>query len=318
MAKVRNRKKQAQAVAEAASAPTITIGERLRHARESRGLDVPKVAEQLHLKQSMVLALEGEDFSRLPARVFVRGYYRNYARLMELPEEQLLREFDARCPEGEECAGAPPVVAQSVKKEIRSSHGLVKLVTWLVVISVLAAFGLWWKDYSEKQAAQVGNEVAPAKATAEAAGNGAQVAPAVAAPPAERAPVPPPARTVAEKSEAQQQPAKEVSKATAVPGESAVTPAAPAAEPESPAPVAAPKKIQLQFTEDSWVDIRGANRSFKLVGTRKAGERIELDGEPPYNIILGNARGVTILVDGKPYDFSSRTRRNVARLTLDP
>ncbi|RTZ74559.1 MAG: hypothetical protein DSZ00_02355 [Gammaproteobacteria bacterium] len=317
MAKVRNRKKQAQAVAEAASAPTITIGERLRHARESRGLDVPTVAEQLHLKQSMVLALEGEDFSRLPARVFVRGYYRNYARLMELPEEQLLREFDARCPEGEECAGAPPVVAQSVKKEIRSSHGLVKLMTWLVVISVLAAFGLWWKDYSEKQAAPVSNELEPTKATEGAAGNGAQVAPAVAALPAEGAPVPPPTRTGTEKSEAQQ-PAKEVSKAAAAPGESAVQPAAPAAETESPAPVAAPKQVQLQFNEDSWVDIRGANRSFKLVGTRKAGERVELDGEPPYNIILGNARGVTILVDGKPYDFSSRTRRNVARLTLDP
>ncbi len=318
MAKVRNRKKQAQAVAEAASAPTITIGERLRHARESRGLDVPTVAEQLHLKQSMVLALEGEDFSRLPARVFVRGYYRNYARLMELPEEQLLREFDARCPEGEECAGAPPVVAQSVKKEIRSSHGLVKLVTWLVVISVLAAFGLWWKDYSEKQAAPVSNELEPAKATAEAAGNGAQVAPVVAAPAAERTPVPPPATVVAEQSGALQPPATADSTAVAVAEEPVEQLAAPAAEPESPVPVAAPKKIQLQFTQDSWVDIRGANRSFKLVGTRKAGERVELDGEPPYNIILGNARGVTILVDGKPYDFSSRTRRNVARLTLDP
>jgi len=311
MAKVRNRKRQARAVSETASSPTITIGERLRHARESRGLDVPTVAEQLHLKQSMVLALEGEDFSRLPARVFVRGYYRNYARLMELPEEQLLREFDARCPEGEECAGAPPVVAQSVKKEIRSNHGLVKLVTWLVVISVLAAFGLWWKDHSDKQSALVGDEVAAVNAVEQGADSGAQVPPVSDDLGTEQTlPEAPPVRAAATKPGVQEP----LKPAVALP----TMPEKPAGQPASPPPAPAPKKIQLRFTEDSWVDIRGANRSFKLVGTRKAGETVELDGEPPYNIILGNARGVTILVDGKPYDFSSRTRRNVARLTLDP
>ncbi len=310
MAKVRNRKRQAQAVSEAASAPTITIGERLRHARESRGLDVPTVAEQLHLKQSMVLALEGEDFSRLPARVFVRGYYRNYARLLELPEEPLLREFDARCPEGEECAGAPPVVAQSVKKEIRSSHGLVKLVTWLVVISVLAAFGLWWKDYSDKQAALVGDEVAAVNAVAQEAGSEAQAPPVNTALPTEQALTEPPVQAAVAKPGVQE-PEKPAAAPPAISEK-------PAGQPASPPSAPAPKKIQLRFNEDSWVDIRGANRSFKLVGTRRAGETVELDGEPPYNIILGNARGVTILVDGKPYDFSSKTRRNVARLTLDP
>ena len=312
MAKVRNRKRQSQGVAEQTSVHEISIGERLRQAREKRGLDVPTVAEQLHLKQSMVLALEGEDFSRLPARVFVRGYYRNYARLLELPEQQLLREFDARCPEGEECEAAPPVVAQGVRKEISSNHGLVKLVTWLVVISVLAAFGLWWKDYSERQATQPAETPPPLEVEADAGDGGAVTAAAESAAPAVEAP---PVAAVSGEPVAQQQEAGTgVSASAEVPEKTSAPP--PATEPEPPVPAA--KKVRLRFSEDSWVDIRGAHRSFKLVGTRKAGDSIDLGGEPPYNIIIGNARGVTLLVDGKPHDFSSKIRRNVARFTLDP
>jgi len=317
MAKVRNRKRQPRAAAETGSTPTISIGERLRLARESRGLDVPAVAEQLHLKQSMVLALEGEDFSRLPARVFVRGYYRNYARLLALPEEQLLREFDARCPEGEECTGAPPVVAQSVKQEIRSSHGLVKLVTWLVVISLFAAFGWWWKDYSDKQTAATGEDApsAPAMLASDDKGGGAVD---VAVVREETAPDQQGEAGSTKPGEPEQERGGGASVASSMEKPAPEKPSRSVAESKQVLPVSRPKQIELRFSEDSWVDIRGANRSFKLVGTRKAGELVELEGTPPYNIILGNARGVTILVNGKPHDFSSKTRRNVARLTLDP
>ncbi|HIE54406.1 MAG TPA: helix-turn-helix domain-containing protein, partial [Chromatiaceae bacterium] len=169
MAKVRNRKRHLQGKSETASIPFVSIGEKLRHAREARGLDVATVAEALHLKQAMVVALENEDFEKLPARVFVRGYYRNYVRFLELPEQALMKEFDELCPEGDNCSGAPPVVAQNVRKEVRSSHALVRLMTWLVVISVFAAFALWWKDYSGKKAAEVA-QVAPSQDVGEEGG----------------------------------------------------------------------------------------------------------------------------------------------------
>jgi cytoskeleton protein RodZ len=313
MAKVRSRKRQPEAGGEAASTPSVSIGEQLRLARESRGLDISTVAEQLHLKQSTVLALEGEDFSRLPARVFVRGYYRNYARLMELPEEQLLRAFDARCPEGEECSAAPPVVARGVKKEIHSNHGLVKLVTWLVVISLFAAFGLWWKDYMQRQVTETATEE---PSSVQVVATPAAREPAISAAMPEQA-VPAETQGDVGKAPAEtKEPGVAETSGASERGESvAAPPVLAVVEPKASVP---PRKIELRFNQDSWVDIRGANRSFKLVGTRKAGEVLQLEGEPPYNIIIGNARGVTLLVDGKPYDFSSKTRRNVARLTLTP
>ena len=297
---VRNRRRPADEAPP--QPPQPAIGERLRQARQAQGLELAVVAERLHLKQATVAALEAEDYDRLPARVFVRGYYRNYARLLGLPEDEMLREFDARCPEGESCAGAPPRVAQNVRKEIRSNHGLVKLVTWLVVIGVLAAFWLWWQDSRER--------LLP-----EPVASQAQEAPAEASPPLEEkgAPEeePPPSQPVVIAAPAAQAPP------ASPPSQADPTPRAEPPSPPEPPPAVAPR-IELRFRQDSWVDVRGANRSFKLVGTRKAGEVIPLDGKPPYHLIIGNARGVTLLVNGQPWDLTPHTRRNVARLTLDP
>lgn len=322
MAAVKNRKRRSMEVVHSAPLP---IGQRLKQARENEGLDLKAVADQLHLNQRMVAALEAEDYDHLPARVFVRGYYRNYARLLNLPEASILSEFDRHCPEGEECEGAPPSVAQGVRKEIRSSHGVVRLVTWLVVISLLTTFGLWWKGSMDKQAspepqspAVAESKVEPAKAT-ESAESRTESTPPVAAvtEPAEEAVAaePPIAEEVepevAEEPPGDQSVPSEAPMAQAQPGEET-------AQAQGSAPAPAEPRVELIFNADSWVDVRGSNGSFKLVGIRKAGEKIVLDGQPPYNMVIGNVRGVTISVNGKPYDLSPHTRRNVAKLSFNP
>lgn len=73
-------------MAEAGEGP----GAALQAAREARQLSVPEVADQLKLSSAVVTALEANDWDRLPAQVFVRGYVRAYARLMGLDDEELL------------------------------------------------------------------------------------------------------------------------------------------------------------------------------------------------------------------------------------
>ncbi|MXW51690.1 MAG: helix-turn-helix domain-containing protein [Gammaproteobacteria bacterium] len=73
-------------VAEAGEGP----GAALQAAREAQQLSVPQVADQLKLSSAVVTALEANDWDRLPAQVFVRGYVRAYARLMGLDDEELL------------------------------------------------------------------------------------------------------------------------------------------------------------------------------------------------------------------------------------
>ena len=76
---------EAEASVRAAEGP----GHRLRQARLTQGLEIARVANQLHLSEAMVEALERDDFAQIPA-VFVKGYIANYGRLLGLPADPLL------------------------------------------------------------------------------------------------------------------------------------------------------------------------------------------------------------------------------------
>jgi cytoskeleton protein RodZ len=68
----------------------VRAGALLRAAREAAGLSVEAVAQQLKLSPRQVRALEGDDFASLPGRTFVRGFLRNYARLVALDANRVL------------------------------------------------------------------------------------------------------------------------------------------------------------------------------------------------------------------------------------
>ena len=75
------------------------LGERLRRAREQRGLTVDECAERLYLPASVITALEGEQFATLGAGVYARGHLRRYAGLLELDaaglEQLMLQRLSA-------------------------------------------------------------------------------------------------------------------------------------------------------------------------------------------------------------------------------
>ena len=69
-------------------------GRVLADARVAKGMTLAEVAAQLKLSPSQVTALEADDYASLPGPVFVRGFIRNYARLLEQDAEQLSGSVD--------------------------------------------------------------------------------------------------------------------------------------------------------------------------------------------------------------------------------
>ena len=74
----------------------LSIGRQLADARKRLKLDIESVARTLKLDASIVRALEIDDRDKLPSAIFVQGYLRNYARLVGLPEEELVRAYAAQ------------------------------------------------------------------------------------------------------------------------------------------------------------------------------------------------------------------------------
>ncbi len=74
----------------------LTTGARLRNAREQLGLSQQAVAERLCLKVSTVRDIEEDKAPADLASTFLRGYIRSYARLVHIPEEELLPGWKSR------------------------------------------------------------------------------------------------------------------------------------------------------------------------------------------------------------------------------
>lgn len=74
----------------------MSLGQTLQKARESRKLTASQVAAATHMKVQTVEAIEQEDFSRMPAAIYCKGFIKLYAEYLGLESEPLIREYVER------------------------------------------------------------------------------------------------------------------------------------------------------------------------------------------------------------------------------
>ena len=280
----------------------LGIGARLKAAREARGMSRQDLAQRLRLDEHVIEALETDDLERLPAPTFVRGYMRNYARLVGL-DESLVAEA---LPE----ADATPAAALKRRRGERGPLGGPVLGRWpgyLALLVILAglvvlaypAMQRLWDGWGEPVTTDAPGLRLPAAPEAAAPGvDGAALEPIWPLPEAleptvpdeapDEVPEPPP---MVERSEV----------------------AAPAPAPEAVAPEG---RLVLHFREESWVEIRDRQQRL-LYGLMSPGRREVLSGTPPFQVVLGNAPGVELQYDGQPIDTAAHARGAVARLRLE-
>ena len=128
----------------------VLIGSTLCKSREVKGLTVEQAAEAIHLPVHVIIAMENDDFDSLPSKVFVRGYIRNYVKLLELDERPFLEAFN-------ECCQESPSQDQTEMVNVKLAQApvatlLINLTKWLVIIALSLWAGLallnWMSDSS--------------------------------------------------------------------------------------------------------------------------------------------------------------------------
>lgn len=72
----------------------LTVGTRLKRARESMRLSVEQVAHYLRLDSKIIHELEADNFQNNPRFAFIRGYLRSYARLVDLNADEIIKQFN--------------------------------------------------------------------------------------------------------------------------------------------------------------------------------------------------------------------------------
>lgn len=254
-----------EAPATATPAPARTIGERLRAGRERSGLSVAAAAEKLHLDPKVIEALESDRFADLGASVYVRGHLRRYGDFVGEPGEALVGSYAAR-----EQRPPPPDLTQVPHAERRADpRRLLTPITGLGAVVAIAA-AIWFVLSRTQPPAADATVATPVPSASTLAQAVPPTVVAVASPPV-AAPSAPPA--------AAPRPA----------AESAAT----------PPPAARETQLRIELTNDSWVEIYDGRGQRLYYDVASAGSVQSVSGRGPLRVILGNASGVAVQVDGQ-------------------
>jgi cytoskeleton protein RodZ len=72
-----------------------TLGEKLRQAREAKGLTLSDVAEQTRISSLYLEAIENDDYKILPGGIFNKGFIKSYAKFVGVNEQDALMDYQA-------------------------------------------------------------------------------------------------------------------------------------------------------------------------------------------------------------------------------
>ena len=115
-----------------------TVGEALRHARLSLGLAEDDIAQATRVRAPYITAIETFDFDALPARPFVVGYVRAYARALGVDAEAAVARFHAEAPKVDGKLRAPGGVRHDAFGAVRAV-----LIIGAVLAAAVGAWNVW-------------------------------------------------------------------------------------------------------------------------------------------------------------------------------
>ena len=123
---------------------TESIGEKLRLARETRGIALRDISEQTRISMRYLEAIELDDYRRLPGGIFNRSFIRAYAKFIGYDEQEAMDEYARTLRErGEEEDEASPKPFRSlVYTDDGGFYNRSPLMTLLLAIVILAVLSL--------------------------------------------------------------------------------------------------------------------------------------------------------------------------------
>ncbi|SEA32700.1 RodZ domain-containing protein [Microbulbifer marinus] len=74
--------------------------------------------------------------------------------------------------------------------------------------------------------------------------------------------------------------------------------------------------LQLNFAEEAWVEVKDASGTVLLAKLQAAGSEVELTGQPPFSLMLGNASGTEVRYRGELIESDPVGNRRTRRLTV--
>jgi cytoskeletal protein RodZ len=135
---------------------SLTLGEKLRQAREERGISISEIAEQTRISAHYLDCIENDDYRTLPGGIFNKGFVKSYAKYVGISEQEALQDY-ARLVEQQDGSASdePKNYKPEVLTDDRTSTGVIPTAIIAVVVLGLMTWGLLkLVDYLQNQPTQ--------------------------------------------------------------------------------------------------------------------------------------------------------------------
>ena len=150
-------------VANSQAANPINVGLELQKLRLRQTRTIEAIADALKLTTDMVNHLENNNFDKLPNKVFVRGYIRNYLNLLDVPKDRaddLIAQFNSYTSNSTEVQASHRAAAEHEQRRQDLAHRRIKLMggeqrykidsqgarwkIWLALAAIAALVAIGW------------------------------------------------------------------------------------------------------------------------------------------------------------------------------
>lgn len=120
-----------------------TLGEKLRQAREERGVTITEVAEQTRISPHYIELIEQDDYRTLPGGIFNKGFVKSFAKYVGVDESEALQDYSRLISaQTGESNDDPKTYRPEVLTDDRSSSSRLPTVLFALVILGLLSGGI--------------------------------------------------------------------------------------------------------------------------------------------------------------------------------
>jgi cytoskeleton protein RodZ len=120
-----------------------TLGEKLRQAREERGISISEVAEQTRISPHYLELIENDDYRTLPGGIFNKGFVKSYAKYVGIDEVEALQDYSRLISsQSSETSEEPKTYRPEVLTDERSSSSFLPTLIFAAVILGLMTVGI--------------------------------------------------------------------------------------------------------------------------------------------------------------------------------
>ncbi len=120
----------------------LSLGQMLREKRTKKGISVEDIADHLRVSSSVIKDIESDAYPVEEMTIFVRGYIRNYAKLVDLTLKEVNQAF-LHLGLKVRSAKAKPIKFSTRPRKKR----IVRFVTYFIIIMLIVLVVVWRYSY---------------------------------------------------------------------------------------------------------------------------------------------------------------------------